>query len=264
MVSNSIRSLGHWGSILAYLYRTPAETNLSQSLIHVIEGLSLRVTRTLAMTSRERQTTMSWKERSAAKKHGWGASFSMGRVLTSIKTFDDSNLERAVLYAVEQLVLCIQDATLLPEKVVLAAISSLCALQPWQVIHFTCKSGLVGNALANCCHLVFADESRPRLREEGSRLLSLLLPCASISDATSVLKHLEVSPSLLESLYHWMVEKEMDGRAFEIFALGLQRPVLATVYDVSLEQRFASRSFLQYKKEQSMSLNSDSDGGDEL
>jgi hypothetical protein len=64
-------------------------------------------------------------------------------------------------------------------------------------------------------------------------------------DASMILKSEEISKAILEYLYEWMVERCMDGRTFEVFALALQRPGLRV--DVSLEQRFASRAVQQYK-----------------
>jgi hypothetical protein len=246
-----------------------SEAGLSESLLGVLDGLSERVARALALASREQQSNMSWKERSAAKKHGWGACHSLGRILDSITELSQSSLEQALFRAVEQLVQCLNQATLLSEKVVLAAMAALRALKPLQLVGVTGKSGLIGDCLAYCCLLLFSkDCTITRFVEERSLLLSHLLSCASISDVTAVLKQEQISKSMLESLYRWMVDHEMEGRAFEIFALGLQRPGLAASPDVSLEQRFASRALWQYKKEQSISLNSDEeddiDGGDEL
>ncbi len=218
----------------------------------------------MALVSKEQPAITSWKERSAAKKHGWGACFSLGRVLASITHLEQSDLDRTLFQAVEQLVHCVQHTSFLSEKVVLAAMGSLRALKPIKLVIVTRKSGLVGEALVYCSLLLFVEGCNPRYREEGNLLLSHLLSCASFSDVAIVLKHPEISRSMLESLYQWMVEQEMEGRTFEIFALGLQRPVLSEYYDVSLEQRFASRALLQYKKEHSIELHSDDDGGDEI
>ena len=75
-----------------------------------------------------------------------------------------------------------------------------------------------------------------------------MLSSASILDANIVLKRDDFSRSTLDFLYGWMVENDVEGRAFEIFAFALQRPGLLS--DVSLEQNFASRALQQYKKYQ--------------
>lgn len=271
MAGNAIRSIGHWGGILARLKGSrQSESRLSQSLLGVLDGLTERVARAVALASKEKQSSMSWKERSTAKKHGWGACHSLGRVLGSITVLSESSIEQSLFRGVEQLIQCLKQAPLLSEKVILAAMAALRALKPLQLVGVTGKSGLVGDALVCCCLLLFTEEQNNRFAEEGSLLLSHLLSCASISDVTGVLKQEDFSKSILESLYRWMVEHQMEGRTFEIFALGLQRPGLSVAAsdNVSLEQRFASRALWQYKKEQSLTLNSDDqeedDGGDEL
>lgn len=270
MAGNAIRSVGHWGSILASrIGKDQSNLQHLKCLVSAIQGLSFRVGRTLALASPEQQAQMSWKERSAAKKHGWGACYSLGRILGSIHDCNEgSDLEESVSNAVKQLVQCLTQSALLSEKVVLAAMVALRAIKPLVLVGVTGKSGLIGETLVVCCLVLLSQQqqiSNPKFVDESARLLSHFLSCASISDVVIVLKHEETSKATLESLYRWMVENELEGRAFEIFALGMLRPGL--VHDVSLEQRFASRAMMQYKKEQSISLNSgdvEDDGGDEL
>jgi hypothetical protein len=103
------------------------------------------------------------------------------------------------------------------------------------------------------------------LKERQLLLLHLLIS-ASILDAYVVLTRDDFSKPTLDFLYGWMVENDVDGRAFEIFALALQRPGLI-LSDVSLEQNFASRALQQYKKVQSSTVTNDydvADGADEL
>ena len=87
-----------------------------------------------------------------------------------------------------------------------------------------------------------------------------VLSSASIMDASIVLKRDDGSESMLSFLYTWMIQKDLDGRAFEIFALALQRRgILLSASDVSLEQSFASRSLQQYKRNNFLSLTDDSE-----
>jgi hypothetical protein len=82
--------------------------------------------------------------------------------------------------------------------------------------------------------------------------LRKILPASSILDASVALKITDWSQSILSFLYTWMVDKDLEGSAFEIFALALQRRGLMSS-NVSLEQSFASRSLQQYKKNQLLS-----------
>eukprot|EP00980_Cylindrotheca_fusiformis_P030977 scaffold25694_cov127-Cylindrotheca_fusiformis.AAC.8 len=77
---------------------------------------------------------------------------------------------------------------------------------------------------------------------------------------------MDCSESILSFLYSWMVSKDLEGSAFEIFALALHRRGLMSS-NVSLEQNFASRSLQQYKKKRNESMfseNLDFDDGAEL
>jgi hypothetical protein len=103
-----------------------------------------------------------------------------------------------------------------------------------------------------------------KVLKESQLLLRHLLAAASISDAFVVLKRDDFSQPVFEFLYTWMVENEVDGRAFEIFALALLRPGLHWS-DVSLEQSFASRALQLYKKDQIIEVSNDADDdADEL
>lgn len=210
---------------------------------------------------------MSWKERSAAKKHGWGACHALGRILGCIFEWQEgSHLQYAALRALSYLIRCLQYDTVPSQKVIIAAMAALRSVKPLHLVNVAGKSGLVGQAMVSCCGVLFEARgfNNPKLAEEASRLLVHLLSCASIADVVIVLKHEETSKVMLESLYGWMVEQGLEGRAFEIFAVGMQRAGL--IHNVFLEQRFASRAMMQYKKEQSISLNIDGldDGADEL
>ena len=260
--------MGHWGNIVARRNTSPTESeHLSRCLVQVIDSLSHRVHRTLAVASIDKQIGMSWRERSAAKKHGWGACYSLGRIFDGMTTLPDSVVEQeSLLHAVEKLVRCIQreDTLRLSEKVVLAAMTSLRAMKPCQLGTISGKHGVVGEAMVGCCVFLFSEGCNLKLQQEGHPLLGHLLSCASISDATLVVKHDDITKPMLESLYGWMVEHGMEGRSFEVFALAFQRPIVSSKHDISLEQRFASRAMSQYKKAQTISLTSGDDDYDEL
>lgn len=268
VVGNAIRSVGHWGNMVARMSKALTESQTFRCIVQVIDSLSQRVDRTLAAASTDKQREMSWRERSAAKKHGWGACYSLGRVFAGMASWPDSLMDQqSLLHAVRNLVRCTQreQTLLLSEKVVLAAMTSLRVMKPCQLDAISGKHGVVGEAIVGCCVVLFSDVCNVKFQQEGNQLLRHLLSCASILDATFVVKHDDVTKSMLESLYGWMVEHGMEGRAFEIFALAFQRPILSSnKNDISLEQRFASRAMSQYKKAQMISLTSADDDNDEL
>ena len=259
VVGNAIRSAGHLGSILMV-------SGKYYLVVNIANALSFRIARSVAVACQDEQVIMTWKERSSSTKHGWGACHSLGRIFNAM-TDAIPALNNAFRRCVEQLGQCILRARTLSDKVVLGAMAALCELKPLCLVHIAGMTGMLGEPLAGVCMLTFRDHSSPKFVQQGHLLLSHLLFCATIADVAVFLKNEEVSRPMLDSLYHWMVENEMEGRTYEIFALALQAPSLASRNDVSLEQRFVSRALMQYKKKgQATSIDRDEEleGEDEL
>ena len=258
VVGNAIRSVGHFGNILMVFGKYHV-------LVNIVNALSFRIARSVAIAFHDEQSTMTWKERSSSTKHGWGACHSLGRIFNAV-TDDIPVMSDAFRRGIEQLIHCILRAQSLSDKVVLAAMAALRELKPLCLIDIVGKTGILGEALAGVCILVFRELSTPKFIQQGELLLSHLLLCATSVDAAVALRNEEVSRPMLDSLYHWMVDKEMEGHAFEIFELALKRLRLNSRNDVSLEQRFASRALMQDKKRQAtlIACNKEHEGEDEL
>lgn len=259
VVGNAVRAIGHLGSILIFFGE-------NQSVVDIVNALSDRVARTVSVASHHDQAMMTWAERSSAKKHGWGACHSLGRMFHAI-TDEEPPMVDALRNGVVQLSQCLSQARTLSEKVVLASMAALLGLKPSCLMHVLGDSDVLGEALVGVCTLVLSENSNTRFVRQGEPLLAHLLSCASANDAAVFLKSNEASPTILNNLYLWMVEREMDGRAFEAFALALQRPLITTRTDVSLEQHFASRALMQYKKDHRTKIEFDEnrdEGEDEL
>ena len=75
---------------------------------------------------------------------------------------------------------------------------------------------------------------------QANLLLKHLVESASIVDAAIVISCEEIADSWMENLYEWMVSKSCSARAFDIFALALQRPGLYV--PVAVERKFANLS----------------------
>jgi hypothetical protein len=262
VTGNAIRSIGHWGYLLASCNLKDETAESSESLCFILDSLSQKVSRTFALASNAERGGLSWKQRSVAKKHGWGACHSLSQLFQAFSVLEDQSLITSCSGAVRQLIACVEKLSLLSEKVAVSAMAALRDLKPLQLAAVTGKSGMVGEALASCSvRLYYADTQQnsvsPKVLGESQLLLQHLLASASISDATVALKRDDFSRSVLDFFYTWMVENDVDGRAFEIFAMALQRPGLILSSDVSLEQNFASRALQQYKKNQSLTLTND-------
>jgi hypothetical protein len=114
----------------------------------VVESLSGKVANALVAASTGKNT-LSWKERSVSKKHGWGACNSLGLLLQSNEAREGANAE-ACLAALQILVECVQQFWSLNEKIAIGAMSALGALEPTVLSEVAGKSGLIGSTLAIC------------------------------------------------------------------------------------------------------------------
>jgi hypothetical protein len=197
----------------------------------------------------------SWKERTAIKKHGWGASNSLATIFSDI-VIDDAVLE-ACQDAVAALVECLETLRVIHEKVAISSIAALRSVQPCSLSRISGKSALVGRAVIACLvHNTVDHETRDTNEKIGRELdcvLLHLLQCCSIADAHAVLRSESVTAARLGYLYQWMVENDCSAGAFDSFAIAMQRSDV--LVDVQVEQRFASRA---------MSLLQIHDQGDEL
>jgi hypothetical protein len=114
----------------------------------VVESLSGKVANALMVASTGKNT-LSWKERSVSKKHGWGACNSLGLLLQSSEARKEANAE-ACLAALHALVECVERFWSLNEKIAVGAMSALGALEPTLLSEVAGRSGLIGSALAIC------------------------------------------------------------------------------------------------------------------
>jgi hypothetical protein len=114
VVKNAIRSVGHTSVLLTLSMRAEARdehfATSCELLVETIDFLTQKLWNTLHVALNEEQkTAMTWKERSAAKKHGWGACHSLGLVFEGLwdRMFEESTmLASACSKAVQCLVLC--------------------------------------------------------------------------------------------------------------------------------------------------------------
>ena len=269
VVKNAIRSVGHTSNLLVLsLEREGSDEYFSAScelLVETIQSLTGKLWNTLHVALNEEQKAdMTWKERSAAKKHGWGACHSLGLVFEglSVRIFEEcKELVSACSKAVHCLIHCPCHYTALNEKVVLAAMSAICHLPSNFLTLRDSQEMDLGDALKTSI-LIFESTQDARidngkvitskLATENENFLRHLLNSASIADAAEVLRDELITTQTLCMLYSWMVERlEVDGvsaHAFDIFAVALQQPGRWTA-SVGLEQQFTSRALQKYKQE---------------
>jgi hypothetical protein len=270
VVGNSIRCCGHAGNLLARFLATedPSGNALSPSfdlIQQIIDALAKKgsVALAVAMNGGEK-TTLTWKQRSAAKKHGWGAYYSLGLVFEEISVADvNESIISSICTAAQHLLLCQQHYESLHEKVFLAAESAICAIPSRLFVQIGVRTGCVGKALSNAIvilhqslnvhkgHVASSKKvASEKSTQQNQAVIIHLLPIASITDAYTVLLDDRITHDTLETFYTWMVEQPdniLDAHAFEIFALALERFGGQWSDNVSLEQRFASRALQKCK-----------------
>lgn len=145
---NAIRSVGHWGYMLSDSKTNPEDKYPLLRLI--IDALSTKLRATLSLASPETKGNLSWKQRSIAKKHGWGACHSLAHILKKGAALGNEILQVALSEAVKQLLSCVEHISLLNEKVTVSAMAALRELQPLSLSELGGKTGLIGEALATC------------------------------------------------------------------------------------------------------------------
>jgi hypothetical protein len=256
---NAIRSVAHAVCLLLREDHSVAFKNTTVEprafLNGVMKSLSTRIRLCISL-ARGGKLERSWKERTAIKKHGWGASNSLATIFSDV-VIDNAVLE-ACQDAVAALVECMETLRVVHEKVAISSMAALRSIQPRCLVRISGKSALVGRAVIACLvHNTAVDhETRDTNNKIGRELdcvLLHLLQCCSIADAHAVLRSDSVTAAHLGYLYQWMVENDCSAGSFDSFAIAMQRSDV--LVDVQVEQRFASRA---------MSLLRIHDQGDEL
>lgn len=116
----------------------------------MLDSLSEKLSATLALVSAEKRGDLSWKQRSVAKKHGWGTCHSLAQLFQAAKVIDGRTLISSCSEVVRKLILCVEHFSSLNEKIAISAMTALLVLDPLQFAEVAGKSGLVGEALAIC------------------------------------------------------------------------------------------------------------------
>jgi hypothetical protein len=125
----------------------------------VVESLSFKVEKALmavAFTELARKNTLSWKERSVAKRHGWGACNSLSLLFNCSEMIrEDGRMKSCCSTAFRLLTECIEKYWLLNEKVTSSAMVAIRALSTSSLTQVAGRSGLIGQACAMCAVRLF-------------------------------------------------------------------------------------------------------------
>lgn len=150
LCGNAIRTIGHLVSLSFHSpYKASGALNgWGASLFYrnVLRYLGHKV---LSALSSESCSQLTWKQRSVAKKHGWGACNGLALVLDCDEATTNENLICAH-GSLQALVQCIEHFPHLNEKVSLSASIAFRKISGSRLSQISSGSGLVGKALALC------------------------------------------------------------------------------------------------------------------
>ena len=278
VVGNAIRTQGHL-------------LNLLQSTSNVEEGNHVLMPSTLyrdtvfiltkkldlALDIAEgKAIDMSWKQRSFAKKHAWGACHTLGILLHNATSGNVSN-RKLFLLPISQMIHCIQISERLNEKVTAAAAAALKQIPMDVWTEFSGMTTIISDGLVACLVVVYketkgvrATKLSPPVRNDIQDLLDLFLAISSADDVISSFSDETISPGILDFLYSWMVDKGSKSSSFDSIATALTSKDRVGEFEVSIEQRFSSRARHERRREKTTiksytsTENNDSDEEDEL
>jgi hypothetical protein len=267
VVSNAVRSAGHLLNFLRLCdkeNRTQSEALYRETIKILTNKLDLALD---VLTGKV--TNLSWKQRSFAKKHSWGACHTLGALLQHASSTDGQSNE-LFLPAIFQMIRCLRLAYELNEKIIAAAAAAL-KLTPIDIWRkFSSESTIVADGLAACLMIVYHETNgekklSPQVYDDARILLQTFLTMTSAIDAVVSFSRDDITAGMLDFLYSWMVDKGSKSTSFDAIAIALTlNSNHRTEFDISIEQRFSSRAKHERRREGSPKKGSTSLEGDRL
>lgn len=203
---------------------------------------------------------MSWKQRSFAKKHAWGACHTLGILLHNATSGNESNRKLFIL-PISQMIHCIQISERLNEKVTAAAAAALKQIPMDIWTEFSGMTTIISDGLVACLVVVYEEikgvqdtKLSSPVRNDVQDLLDFFLAISSADDAISSFSNETISPGILDFLYSWMVDKGSKSSSFDSIATALTSKDRVGELEVSIEQRFSSRARHERRREKTSIL----------
>ena len=171
VVGNAIRTIGHLISLIYHPpYRESGALKDASSLYgNVLSVLESKVAMTLALASDSR-LNQTWKQRSIAKKHGWGASNSLALILDCEDAIQTANLKIAKK-SLLSLIQCIRHSGALNEKVSSSATAAIRKIPEDRLSQISDGSGMIGMAFLPCLLQLYQVRSRSNGRNARKETL---------------------------------------------------------------------------------------------
>lgn len=220
VINNAIRSIGQIAALFL------VQPNLGQLISYVTEIVdALKVRIQMSLPNNKDAVVLSWKQRSARKRHCWGACNSVAIIFQSLNstTLDCSSI-------LETLVEVIEKGG--NEKVVVSASKAIRAYNALLQVDLV-------PAIQCCVRTLEYDDSRSRLKEEMEMLLPVLLQNMTRNDASCWISTLKDSKDkVLSWLFAWMVSYSIPSQCFLVVSDAINRSGVQV--DISVEQMFAT------------------------
>jgi hypothetical protein len=184
VIGNAIRTISHLieglFSLSTYNDSWADENGVIDILGFASEILSERIHLVLVETSGV-GVKRTWRQRSSAKKHAWGACRGLAAILSN-RLASRKCIAKQVKFAIKCLVGCLDQALILHLKIVSSAVSSLRAvcIDVWQ--NLSGEESVVGMAIKGCVGILSSSEaSRPAIAN-----IALICLLASVLSLTNL------------------------------------------------------------------------------
>lgn len=243
IASNTIRAASH---AVCLLCQDKCHEGFSGKTVErVLQALSLRIHEAFVLSHGE-SSCLSWKQRSAAKKLGWGACNALATIC-SASTPSLVYMAPTFPICVERLFLCLGEMQTMNDKIVAASLTAILSINPDVLGKVTeGKTYFAQSFVGLLCG--FSNTSREKSKNAIDRDATLrrLLGVCTVAGARAVVDLLAATPGGLGRLYEWMVRSELSAEIWGKVALSMQQ---SSFVDVSWEQRFANRAQLLLQPE---------------
>jgi hypothetical protein len=220
VINNAIRSIGQ----IAALFLTQADVEqLVPYVVEIVYALERRMKRSLP--SNADAFVLSWKQRSARKRHCWGSCNSIAVIFQSLsrEVLDCSRVLKTLIDVVEQGG---------NEKAVVSACKAI------RSYRFPLKVNLTP-AIQACVHALESPDTKSRFNGEMELLMLVLLRNMTCSDVICWLSTLQDSRNrILLWLFSWMVSHSVPSESFLVVSDAINRS--GVYFDVNVEQMFST------------------------
>lgn len=148
VVGNAIRSVGHVAVVISKYSAIPVQ--VEQYFGKSVTVLTTKVRQAGGVATSE----LSWKQRSAAKKNGWGACHALGLMLDCLPLHQHEPLHPSFKDALEALFTCIHRWETLNEKITLAALKAVQRIRRDRLIAVAYGTTLIGEGILKCVQVL--------------------------------------------------------------------------------------------------------------